>query len=245
MVRAMIAVAAVAGLAAAVQANPAVTFTGNAGARAAQADFSVSGSNLVVRLTNTATADVMVPSDVLTAVFFDISGPAIGLSRISGVLAAGSQVFYDPDGQPAGGVIGGEWAYLGGLNVGQVAGRRYGISSTGLGVFGPGNLFPGADLKSPASPNGLEYGLLSAGDNPATGNGGVTGSGGLIKNSVVFTLGGVGTDFDLGRIGSVYFLYGTAFGEGAIGGEQVQKIPGAGSALLAGLGLLAASRRRR
>ncbi len=222
-------------------ARGAVVFTGadNAG-KSAMAEFSVNGAGeLVVTLTNTSLNDVLVPSDVLTALLFDISGAGVPLTRTSAVLGAGSTVFYDPDGQPAGGVVGGEWAYRGGL-IGAPGDRGYGISSTGIGLFGPGDVFPGPDLSPPLSPNGLNYGLLSAGDDPATGNGGVTGSDGLIKNSVVFTLGNAGADFDLGRIGRVQFFYGTAVGEGSIDG-----VPTPGSLALLGLAGLLINRRRR
>jgi len=198
------------------EVRAAYTVSGSTGSgsslRSASVTFDISGSDLCVTLTNTANTDVMVPIDVLTAVFFDISGGAVALTRTSGMLDGGSVVMYDPDGQPAGSVIGGEWAYKSAL-VGGPGNRSYGVSSTGLGLFGPGDRFPGADLQSPASPDGLQYGLLSAGDNSATGNGGVTGSGGLIMNSVKFTLGGAGSNFDLSRIHNIWFQYGTDLSE--------------------------------
>lgn len=211
---------------------------GSPGLKSASVTFDVSGSDLLVTLTNTASTDVLVPADVLTAVFFDISTPALSLSSTSAVLDGGSSVFYDPDGQPAGGVVGGEWAFKTGITTGPT-GASYGISSTGIGIFGPGDRFPGPDLSPPSNPDGLQYGLLSAGDDTATGNGGITGSGGLIKNSVKFTLGGLPTDFDLGRIGSVYFLYGTAIGEGGF------EVPSPGTVALIGVAGVVAARRRR
>ena len=51
-----------------------VTFNASSGSRAAQAKFQDSGSDLIVTLTNTSTADALVPIDVLTGVFFSISG---------------------------------------------------------------------------------------------------------------------------------------------------------------------------
>jgi hypothetical protein len=180
----------------AASANSSVIWAGSSGNLHASVEFALSGSNLLVTLTNTSTADTLVPADLLNAVFFDVDGdPA--LTRTSGVLAPGSSVFYDGDGQPAGGVIGGEWAYANGLNQ---YGANSGISSTGLGIFGPSNVFAGANLAGPAEPDGPQYGLLSAGDNALTGNGGITGSGGLIRNSVVFTLGGLPGGFSLDRI---------------------------------------------
>ncbi len=226
----------------AASANGAVLFTGSSGPLAASATFEVNGSGqLVVTLTNTSANDVTQPAQVLTALFFNVSGGSLTLTRDSALLAPGSTVILDPDGQPAGGIVGGEWAYnSGSLNIGAPGSRGYGISSTGIDLFGPGDRFPGANLEGPTSPNGLEYGITSAGDNPATGNGGVSGSGGLIKNSVVFSLGGAGTNFDLNRITNVYFFYGTSLGEGGFEG-----VPTPGAASLLGVAALAALRRRR
>lgn len=221
------------------QAGAGVTWTGTASGRSASADFSVVAGQLVVTLDNTAATDTMVPTDVFTAIFFNITGSPMSLTRVSGVLGAGAQVYYDADGQPAGGVIGGEWAYVSGIS-GAPGGRSYGISSTGVGLFGPGDLFPGPNLAGPASPDGPQYGLLTTGDDPLTGNGGITGSDGLIKHSAVFTLGGVGADFDLARVKDVWFQYGTDLSEPGFPG-----VPAPGSAAVLGLAGLTAARRRR
>jgi len=183
-----------------------VSFSGSSGTLAASADFNFSGNTLIVTLTNTSAFDVMDPAQVLTALFFNING-AGALGSVSAVLGAGSTVFYDADGQPVGGVVGGEWGYGSGLA--GPGGATEGISSTGLGgVFG-GATFPGPDLEGPAALDGPQYGILSAGDNTATGNGGITGSGGLIKNSVVFTLTGV-MGLTGASVSNVSFQYGTA-----------------------------------
>src|SRR6476661_4284267 len=51
-----------------------VLFTGSSGGLAATASFDIVGSQLEVVLSNTSTGDVLVPSDALTAVFFNIAG---------------------------------------------------------------------------------------------------------------------------------------------------------------------------
>lgn len=213
-----------------------VVFSGSSGSLSASASFDIDGGNLVVTLDNTSNSDVLVPTDVLTAVFFDIAGDP-SLARISAVLAPGSSVLFgstDP-----GGVVGGEWAYLSGLS-GAPGGARQGISSSGFGLFGPGNLFPGTNLQGPVSPAGLQYGLTSAGDNPATGNTPVTGTNALIQHAVVFTLGGAPQNFDLSSISNVWFQYGTSLTETSFNGE----VPEPSTAVLfgAGIGLIAAGR---
>lgn len=188
----------------------ATLFTGASGNLAASVDFSISGNTLTVVLTNTASADVLVPADVLTAVFFDISGNPT-LTSVSALLTSGSSVFYDPQGQPAGGVVGGEWGYRAGISNGPAGAGSQGISSSGLSPLFNLPSFPGAELAGPGNGalNGLQYGILSAGDNTATGNtGGIKNSGGLIKNSVTFTLTGIAPD---AVFSNVYFQYGTDY----------------------------------
>ncbi len=226
-------------VAAAFQASGSVIYQSSSGQLEATAEFSVSGNNLIVRLSNSSLFDVGVPADILTAVFFDIDGAA-GLTRVSGLLSGGSVVHFGPNG---GANVGGEWAYAEGLG-GAPLGASTGISSSGFGLFGPGNLFPGANLEGPASPDGMNYGLVSIGDNVAIGNAAVTGNFPLIQHQVTFTLSGLPNGFDLtGKIGKVSFQYGTDLGsEPNIPGAL---IPAPGAVALLGLGGLLVSRRRR
>ena len=185
------------------------SFMFSEGTRAAQADFGVVGGKLQVTLTNTSTFDTLVPVDVLTALYFDVLGNP-SLSADSALLGAGSSIIYDT----ATSDVGGEWAYRQGIGSGALPdGQAYGISSTGLGVFGPPNIIGGPNLAGPVSPGGPQYGIVSAGDNPATGNGGITGSGGLIKNSVIFTLSSLPPVFSLDSISNIRFQYGTNLSE--------------------------------
>src|SRR5262245_47885599 len=90
------------------QATP-ITFTGSSGSLSAEATFDTSGTNLIVTLTNTSGSNVVNAAQVLTAVFFSLTGnPALG--RTSAVLNAGSTVINGGVTDP-GGVVGGEWAY--------------------------------------------------------------------------------------------------------------------------------------
>ncbi len=172
-------------------------------------EYDSANAELRVTLWNTASSDVLAPEDVLTAVFFDIDPNTTTLTRKSAVLNAGSVVLWGPDG---GGNVGGEWAYKANLS-GAPANAALGLSSIGTGLFGPGDLFdPDANLAGPESPDGLQYGLLSAGDDIASGNAAVTGGFPLIKNSVVFLLGVQGTINSIPP-GSVSFQYGTDLNE--------------------------------
>jgi len=186
----------------------------------ATATFTVSGNNLIVTLTNTATDDVLNPIEVLTGIFFHISDP-VTLSKVSAQIPGGSSVLFAPVGG-SGPAVGGEWAYKIGLNNYSL---DRGISSSGMGIFGPSDRFPGANLQGPADPDGLQYGITAAGDNPATGNAPVKGSNALIKNSVVFTLAmdpNVAKLFDPSHeITGVVFQYGTALDEGHTVGECI------------------------
>ena len=204
------------------QAAP-VVFTGSNGTLRASATFTQIGTNLQVTLANTSTNDVLGPPDVLTAVFFTLAGDPT-LNRVSAVIAAGSTVLFG--GTDPGGVVGGEWAYVNRLS-GSPLGANEGISSSGLNLFGPSNRFPGSNLQGPASPDGLQYGITSAGDNSATGNGAVTGGNALIKNAVVFTLSGLPANYMLtpSSISQVSFQYGTATSEPNVVGTNPDLIP--------------------
>jgi hypothetical protein len=184
-----------------------ITFTGASGGLSAAVAFEQVGTNLVVTLTNTSANDLLRQSDVLTAVFFTLAGDP-SLTQISAKLAPGSVVLFGPT-DPGGGV-GGEWAYRNHLS-GAPLGADEGISSSGLGLFGSGDLFPGTDLQGPVSPAGVEFGITSAGDNPFTGQKAVTGANALIQNAVVFTLAfPANYVLTASSISKVSFQYGTS-----------------------------------
>jgi hypothetical protein len=109
-----------------------------------------------------------------------------------------------------------------------------GISSSGLGLFGPEDLFPGHNLQGPLSPAGIEYGITTLYDTTRNDKGGIRGQG-LIENSVVFTLGKVPADCDLSDISEVCFEYGTGCGE-----RMIVAVPEPSAFALATAGLLAA-----
>ena len=218
-----------------------VTYNMTNGTRSASAEFARSGANLIVTLTNTSTADATVPTDILTGVFFEIAGNPL-LARTSAIIPLGSAVLVGGTGvdvTPVDRVVGGEWAYLN--NLSQVPLANSGISSSGLGIFGPHDRFPGPNLQGPASPAGVQFGITSALDNLLTGNGGLSGEY-LIKSSVVFTLAGYSGEPDA-DISHVLFQYGTALDEPRLTGHTPE--PSSLVMLAFGIGGLAAFRYRR
>ena len=228
-----------------------ITFGLTNGSRSATALFENSGGDLVVTLTNTSSADAMLPTDLLTAIFFDIAGNPT-LTRISAVICPTCSILHPEaiatDPGPNG--VGGEWAYKRSTS-GVAFGGEYGLSSTGLGVFGSGDRFSGSNLSGPAEPGGPQYGITTASDNPSTGNGALNTP--LIKNQVIFTLGGFGALDPSLTISGLTFLYGTALDEPSFSGTcldctpttDIAATPEPASLILLGSGLLGAVRYRR
>ncbi len=226
-------------------AQSAVTYTGtgpgnDAGeTNKASVTFSLSVSgtttNLLVTLTNLATYKPNDSPDILSAVFFSLAG-APTLTKVSGVLNAGSVAVEDGSNLTVpGGVVGGSWAYAAGLS-GAPGSANEGIGAAGFGLFGSGNLFPGATLPGDSSPpNGVGGGLTTATDDGSQYNGGLSGRP-FIKDSAVFKLGAVPASFTLSGISTVSFQYGSALvGEPNVPGILV---PEPSVVALTGCGLL-------
>ena len=240
----------------------AVTLTGTGpDGRSAAVTFDtftdITTTYLKVTLTNTAAYDSFRPTDILTAIFFSLPGDPT-LSRTAGI--SGATVPAGSDIKNAADVtnVGTEWAYRSGLDVGSQDFNQ-GISSIGTGLFGASNRFitcANCDLQGPDSPDGLQYGITTLSDpddaGPGNDNGGLLGRH-LIRNSVVFFLGGLNAGFDPATsITSVRFQYGTNlsephFGNGGNGGGGGSRVPYPSSLALLGFGALGAvliTRRR-
>ena len=220
-----------------------ITVVGSSRTLSAAATFEqINTTDLRVTLANTSNGDVLIPSDVLTAVFFTLAGRP-KLTPVSAVISADSTVLFG--GTDPGGVVGGEWAYRNNLKHTPL-GARDGISSSGLNLFGPFDVFPGSNLDAEASPGGLDYGLTSAGDDPTTGNKPVTGSFPLIKNGVVFILTGLPANYvlDASSISRLSFQYGTAMqSQPNLAGQVIPDAP-TWALVIGGLLSLVAFRRR-
>jgi len=213
-----------------------VTFDASAGERAAAVTFDTIGDQLLVTLTNTSTSDVLVPADVLSAVFFEANTvDPLMLTPVSAVLGPASSVLFGVS-EP-GGSVGGEWAYADGLS-GDGWAFDYGIGAGGFGLFGPADRFGEVNLAGPRSVAGIDYGLVSLGDDATTGNTPVTGKNALIQNEVIFTLSGLPDGFDpLLQISGVRWQYGTSLDEA--------HLPEPASVALMLCGAVALLRRRR
>ncbi len=186
-------------------------FSFSSGNAAASASFTASGSLLTVTLTNVSKADTLVPSDVLTGLFFSIAGNP-NLTAVAATVPSGSYVF-TTNGKTATTLgttdVGNQWAYRSGIS-GAPGGGTYGLGAAGFNIFGPHNLI---ESGSAPSPGGVDYGVVSAGDSNVTGNGGLQGRP-LIDHSVQFTFTGlpVGTDLTT-ALSDVVFQYGTSCSE--------------------------------
>lgn len=200
------------------QALP-LTFSGTSGNLKAVATFDVVGSDLHITLKNDATD---APSDdsanQLAAVFFDLPD-TVSLSRISATIISGAIIQGDqcdisggPNGDNAANCVptvtnvGGEFAYA--LVSGPGSADR-GISSSGLGLFAPTDVFPGANLDNPVEPDGSNFLLVSENETSFTGNGGLDKEP-LIRGTVEFVLGITGTFNIYTDLAHVGFQYGTA-----------------------------------
>lgn len=210
------------------------------GSLSAFARFEADGSRLKVTLDNTSMMDANQPADMLSAVFFDITGDALSLIRGSASLGATDDVVMS-SAQPIGRDVGGEWAYNRGLR-GAPGAASYGISSAALGLFGPSHLFPGANLDATASPSMISYAITSRMD---SGENNIYGAKvPLIRSCVVFTLDGLPAGFDPAeRIVNISFQYGAELRNPNLPVAAV--VPGPGAAGLLALGGFVLGVRRR
>ncbi|OUL34888.1 XDD4 family exosortase-dependent surface protein [Nostoc sp. 106C] len=176
------------------------------GAKVVFDDSLISQGKLQVTLTNTGPG-ATVPSDILTALFWDITGNPTGLSLSS---AIAPKVVADNGASTTTNVdlksldewklpnTGNGSAALPGIT------QNYGIGTAGLGIFqgGGGQQF--------------NYGIISGYDSPNPAVAGGT----FVKDSATFVLSGLSTNFNIQNINNVRFQYGTALNEPSITKNQ-------------------------
>lgn len=202
----------------------------------AVATFQINGDQLRIGLVNTSRSDVLAPAELLVGVYFDLAGDP-ELTPVAAFLRDDSVVLFPPGtdvagtpltgGTYPGGDVGAEWAYNPKL-CGIPSGATQGVCSWGMGgVFGNRHRFDKVgNLQGPKGPDGPQYGITTAADDPTTGNPEVTGGAGhegeeaggaLIQHAVIFVLEGLPEGFTLADISNVGFQYqGITFVPGTV-----------------------------
>lgn len=215
---------------------------------AAQVDFAVSGSNLVITLTNTSTqtytTSQAVPTDLLTGLFFDLSGDpalthssAIPSAIVNPASPAPSALKVEMVGKSVVGTLGG-WQFKESSSGLSGVTQHYGLGTAGFSIFN-GN----AVNQGPG--NGFNYGIINSAYSHGQGNHPVDGTP-LVQNNITFTLGGLPGGFALSDISNVRFQYGTSLTEASFSGHSVQAAPEPSTlvAALTGLALVWLARSR-
>jgi hypothetical protein len=244
-----------------------IIFEGTNGSLATRVEFSVSGTDLIVELSNTSTADVLLQSNLMSALFFDLdtlnnlvlqsafaSGP-LGIyqqnsTQNSNANGALNNISDATNLAAPGSTNGGPGTFDGGWQLRENFGGLPGLTQTrGVGTNGLG-VFNGSDV---INTDNLDYALTSAGDNVATSQAQQLFNDPYIQNIITFTFSGLPVGFDLTaqNVSNVRVQYGTSLTEPSItipDGDEDQPVPEPGTVFLLGaaaLGLMGATRRRR
>jgi hypothetical protein len=219
-----------------------LTYTATNKTLSASATFAISDLKLVITLSNTATNDPDKSAEILTGIFFTLAGDP-SLTPASAFLGTDTAIKVRPGVSGPGMNVGGEWAYRNDVT-GLPHGANEGISSTTLNKFNQHFRFPGPNLQGPAAPSGVQYGVTTDFDNLGNDKSSIKHQQ-LIENTVIFTLGGLPTNFTLADISDVSFQYGTSLRDAGLnlagttsGGNDGPVIPEPGTSVLIATGLL-------
>lgn len=207
----------------------------------ASADFSTSGTNLVITLKNTTAGGTPTKTQVLTGLFFTIDGsnPVLSLAGTGTTLGTSSLLYTDATHSTNSADLNGSYLFLShpGGTLSQSFPYEY-----GLGCVGAGGLFPAGQFTKGGG--GDDYAIVASGTDLSLST--FKNDFPYEENSVQFTLNGFGST-DLSRITGVTFMFGSD-GTGIVSGTSSVPEPGV-AALLAGCGvtgtLLHLRRRRR
>ncbi len=218
-------------------------FTGNSGsngqALAAKAEFLVSGTNVTIILTNTATAAANDGANVLGGLYFSLGGPRTFTNGNAFLTAGSNLVKKNDNSSQSGNPLNNEWMYK--APIVSTGGQSnfnngYGIGSTGFNFSTNANtfdeMFHGGNASAGAND---DYGLV-----PLLGMTAGNTSNLYIRNSATFTFN-VNATFGVGDIQNVRVSYGSA-GQTVINAAAV---PEPGTIAVLGLGVLAVLRKRR
>lgn len=206
-------------------------------------ETTTAGGNpaLKITLTNTSTDDIRSNGEVLTALYFFVSGGPI-LTPFSAALGPGSNFEQGGSSVSSPSTVGQNWGY----KEGSFSGPAAGGANEGIGASGVSGNFSQANFCSTGCNNldGADYGLVPAAPfYPGNENGGLSGEI-VIQNSAVFVLTGIAANFDPStQISGVVAQYGTSTDEPQVRGTISTPEPVSSSLLALGFGALCWKRR--